>query len=124
MIRQTKLLLWRLSTIAALALGIIGIALPVLPTVPFLILAAWTSSKGWPAMEKWLLSHPVHGPYIRRWREHGAIPRRVKWAATLMMAASAVLIQFIPLPGWVRISVPLMMAVVAIWLWRRPENVG
>jgi uncharacterized protein len=121
-IRHTQQLLWRISTVVALTLGIIGIALPVVPTVPFLILAAWTSSKGWPAVEKWLLDHPFHGPHIRRWREHGVIPRRVKWLATLMMATSAIAIQFIALPGWIRLSVPLVMGAVAIWLWLRPEN--
>jgi uncharacterized membrane protein YbaN (DUF454 family) len=123
-IRQTKVLFWRISTVVALAFGIIGIALPVVPTVPFLILAAWTSSKGWPAIEVWLLNHPVHGPPIRRWREHGVVPRRVKWVATLMMATSAVGIQFFALPEWVRITTPLIMGAVAVWLWLRPEDVG
>lgn len=122
MIRQTKILFWRISTVVALALGIIGLALPVMPTVPFLILAAWTSSKGWPAVEKWLLDHPIHGPYIRRWRDHGAVPRRVKWLATLMMATSAVAIQFLPLPAWLQVATPLVMGVVAVWLWMRPET--
>ena len=74
MLRQTRDLLWRLVAIGAICLGGIGIVVPVLPTVPFLILAAFAASKGWPELERRLLDHPRYGPDIRGWREHGTIP--------------------------------------------------
>jgi hypothetical protein len=46
----------------------------------------------------------------------------VKWIATLMMTTSAIAIQFIALPGWIQLSVPLVMGAVATWLWLQPEN--
>ncbi len=122
MLRHTQLLLWRLGACLALALGAVGVVVPVLPTVPFLILAAWAGSKGWPALEKWLLEHRMYGPYIRRWRERGAVPRKAKWLATVMMLASAIGLQFSSMPDWLRIGTPLVMLAVAIWLWRRPES--
>ena len=121
--RRVATLLWRAVALISLALGMIGAVLPVMPTVPFLLVSAWAASKGWPAFEAWLLKHPRLGPPIVRWRERGAVPRRMKWYSTLAMSASAIGIQFltqIPLP--VRIGVPAMMAAVGAWLWLRPEE--
>lgn len=121
MLRQTRIILWRSGAFLAVIIGFAGIAVPVLPTVPFLIVAAWAAGKGWPALEQRLLSHEKYGPYIRRWREHRSVPRRAKVIATAMMIASAVLVQFTADAPWVRIAAPLAMLIVAIWLWRRPE---
>jgi len=62
--------LWRRSAGALLApgFGLIGSVVPGLPTVPFLLLAAWSGSQGWPAVERWPLEHPRHGEVIRHWR--------------------------------------------------------
>lgn len=115
-------LLWRALALACVALGLIGVVLPGLPTVPFLLVAAWAGGRGWPAMEQWLLAHPRHGPAIRQWRERGAVPRRAKWAASLMMLLSATVLALSPAPVWLKWGVPLFMAAVAAWLWRRPEQ--
>ena len=115
-------LLWRVLAVVSVALAVIGAVLPVLPTVPFLIMAAWAGGKGWPALETWLLNHAHFGPGIRRWRERGAVPRRAKWLATVMMTGSAVMLALSPLPLVVKVGVPSVMAAVAIWLWRRPEH--
>lgn len=115
-------LLWRALAVLSLLLAVIGVVLPVLPTVPFLILAAWAGGKGWPALEHWLLNHAHFGPHIHRWRERGAVPRRAKWLATVMMGCSAVMLALTPAPLAVKIAVPAVMAMVATWLWRRPEN--
>jgi uncharacterized protein len=122
MLRQTQTVLWRVTAIVSLTLGMIGIALPILPTVPFLILAAFAGGKGWPALEHWLLNHRIYGPHIRTWRERRAIPRNAKIVATLMMMTSAIGLQFFPLPVAIRVGVPATMALVAIWLWGRPHE--
>lgn len=114
-------LLWRALAALALLLGVVGIVVPGLPTVPFLLLSAWAAGKGWPALEAWLLAHPRHGPTIRRWREHGAIPRRAKWLASAMMLLSAGVLALSALPLAVKLGVPVFMAAVALWMWRRPE---
>jgi uncharacterized membrane protein YbaN (DUF454 family) len=114
-------LLWRALAVLGVLLALIGLVLPVMPTVPFLLVAAWAAGKGWPRLETWLLNHGHFGPHIRAWREHGAVPRRAKWLATVMMSGSALMMQFTPLPLALRIGVPAVMAAVAIWLWRRPE---
>lgn len=119
--RQLAVLLWRALALLALVLGLIGVVVPGLPTVPFLLVAAWAGGHGWPALEAWLVNHPRHGPSIRRWRDHRAVPRRAKWAASATMVLSAVLILLSSAPGWGQAAMIAFMAAVAAWLWRRPE---
>jgi uncharacterized membrane protein YbaN (DUF454 family) len=115
-------LLWRVLAIILVVLGMVGVLLPIVPTVPFLLAAAWAGARGWPALEQWLLNHPSYGGIIRQWRSAGAVPRRAKWAASLMMLVSSVALFFAPVPMAAKVSVPLVMGLVAIWLWRRPEQ--
>ena len=81
-------LLWRGAGAIALALGILGIPLPLLPTTPFLLLAAFCFSRGSERLHDWLVTHPRLGPPIHQWREHGAISRRAKTLAGLTMLAA------------------------------------
>lgn len=119
--RHTQILLWRLLALASLAFGVVGIVLPVLPTVPFLLVAAWAASRGWPRLEAWLLSHATYGPAIRRWRARGAVSRRAKWLATALMSMSVIGVLLSPVPIWVKWGVPTLLVCTALWLWRRPE---
>ncbi|SEA25092.1 YbaN family protein [Alkalimonas amylolytica] len=122
--KVVKILLWRLLALCALLLGLIGIPLPGLPTVPFLLLSAWSAGKGWPALELWLLQHPRYGPPILAWRQHGAVSRRAKWLASLMMTGSVLLMWFSAAPMLLKIILPPFLAGVATWLWLRPEPVS
>ena len=116
-----RILFWRSLVIIFIALGMIGAVLPGMPTTVFLILALWASSKGWPSMYERLLSHPKYGATLRAWREHGTVPRKAKWIATIMMSISAVLMLFTNAPLAVKVFTDLTMLIVAIWLWLRPE---
>jgi uncharacterized membrane protein YbaN (DUF454 family) len=114
-------LAWRLLTLVCLTLGLAGLVLPLLPTVPFLLLAAWSASRAWPEMERRLVEHPVYGPPIRRWRERGAVPRRAKWFATVGMAGSAVALWVSGGPAWLPPLGTCLLASVALWIWSRPD---
>ena len=120
--RLLSLLIWRTLAMLCLLLGLVGVFVPGLPTVPFLLLAAWAGSKGWPALETWLLNHPRHGPPIRRWRDHRAVPRRAKWLASASMVVSVLLIALSAAPVALKVGSALILASVAWWLWLRPER--
>ncbi len=113
--------LWLLGGAVSLALGIVGIVTPLLPTVPFVLLAAFCFGKGSARWEAWLLAHPRFGPWVADWRATRSVPRRAKWAATLMMAASCGLAAW-RAPAWAVLLAGLICLSVATWLWRLPDG--
>ena len=64
--------------IVSFALAVVGLFLPLLPTTPLLLLAAWCFVHSSPRLYAWLMDHPKFGPYIRNFRENKAIPLHVK----------------------------------------------
>ncbi|MBN7824262.1 YbaN family protein [Bowmanella dokdonensis] len=115
-------LLWRFLAATSLIIGLIGLVVPGLPTVVFVLLSAWFAGKGWPRLEAWLLEHPRYGPGIHDWRREGAIPRRAKYLASLMMTISLVTVWISSASLWLQLSLTFILPGVALWLWKRPEN--
>ena len=113
---------WRLLASLAVILGALGVALPGLPTVPFLLVAAWAASHGWPDLEERLLAHPTYGPSIRVWRERRAVPRRAKWMASALIAISVIMLLISPAPTLLRWLLPPLLLGITIWLWSRPDG--
>ncbi|HEY0044236.1 MAG TPA: YbaN family protein [Allosphingosinicella sp.] len=113
-------LVWLTLGGLSLLLGAIGIVLPVMPTVPFMLLAAFFFAKGHPPTEKWLLEHPQFGHHIIAWRERRAISRRGKLFASAAFCGSAAM-------GWVFApwpwsAMPTVVGVLgAAFIWSRPD---
>lgn len=118
-----RILIWRTIAILALVLGLIGLLLPIMPTVPFLLVAAWAGGKGWPVLEAKLLAHPKYGPQIIAWRRYGVVKRRPKVIAIVMMSGSAIMLSFSPVMLAIKLGVIGIMTTVAIWLVLRPEEI-
>lgn len=117
---------WWLLAYVALGLGLVGIFVPGLPTVPFILLSAFAAARGSARLERRLLADPRFGPLIGDWRRHRSVPRRAKWIATGSMLASALLMLGVMLASgshrtWMVVLPIGCMAVVCAWLWRRPE---
>lgn len=113
--------LWVICGFVALGLGLIGIALPLLPTVPFLLLAAFFFARSSERLHNWLITHPRLGPPIEDWNTHGAIRRPAK-----ILASASILAAFmISVVAGVRPMILLIQAVtlcaVALFIWTRPE---
>jgi uncharacterized membrane protein YbaN (DUF454 family) len=110
--------------VLSLALGVIGIFLPVLPTVPFILLSAWAAARSSPRLLAWLENHTAFGPMLSEWRRGGVVRRRAKWTATAVMSASAALMFLLVPSRWIALLAIGCMACVLVWLWRRPEHVS
>ena len=102
-------------------LGVLGIALPLLPTTPFLLLAAVCFSRGSEKIHSWLLNHPRLGPPIRDWRAHRAISRSSKITATVTMLILLIITPLVGAPLWAAGVQAVVLAVVATFLWRQKE---
>ena len=83
---KTARAVWTGLGLLALAIGAIGVILPLLPTTPLVILAAFCFSKSSPRLRSWLLTHRIFGPLIRDWEATGAIAPRYKAIACCAMA--------------------------------------
>lgn len=112
---------WYLLGCVALACGIIGIALPVVPTVPFLLVAAWAFAKSSPRLQHKILSHPTYGPPVRAWQERGAIGRVAKIWALGAMTAGVTLSFVLGMPLWVVATQAAVCAAVGAYVASRPE---
>lgn len=95
--------------------------LPLLPTTPFLLVAAWAFARSSPKAEAWILSHARFGPLVRDWRERGAVARSAKRASAGVMAATLALGVAVGLPGWILVVQAVVFAGVSAFLWSRPE---
>jgi uncharacterized membrane protein YbaN (DUF454 family) len=111
---------WLALAYVCVAVGLAGVVIPVLPTTPFILLAAFAADRGSPRLHAWLMRHRVFGPAITDWRASRAVRRGPKVAATAVMGLSAVVLALTaPMP--VAVGTGLLMACVAVWLWTRPE---
>jgi uncharacterized membrane protein YbaN (DUF454 family) len=107
----------------ALGLGVVGIFLPLLPTTPFVLLAAFFFSRGSERLHRWLREHPRFGGYVRDWEAEQVIPPFAKLASTLLMVPSVgwvLLTRDLPLP--LSGGMALTVAGVLWFIWSRPSR--
>ena len=124
MTQTALILLWRTLGLLFFVVGLVGIVVPVMPTVPFWLVALWAFGKGHPAWRARLLAHPVYGPSLRTWQEQRAIPRRAKYAALAGLGFSVMLCALVlyerPI---VLFGVLMFLAGSAFFIATRPEPV-
>jgi uncharacterized membrane protein YbaN (DUF454 family) len=113
---------WVAGGVLALVLAVIGVFLPLLPTVPFLLLSAFCFARGSARLHAWLLGNRHFGPLIRDWQKRGAINRKAKIAATISMVASVLLANAFGVPKWLIGLQTATLLAVALFVWTRPES--
>jgi uncharacterized membrane protein YbaN (DUF454 family) len=123
MIRESARWLFLAAGWLSLGFGLVGVFLPLLPTTPFVLLAAYLFSRGSEHLHRWLVEHPRFGQYIRDWEAEQVVPPVGKYASTFTM---------VPLVGWAILTRDIpwvldlaMAATVAgtLWfIWTRPSH--
>ena len=107
-------LVWLTIGLAALAAAAVGVLLPLIPTTPFVILAAFAFMKSSTRLHDWLVNHRVFGPMILDWRDHGAISTAAKRVAIASMGAVFLLSMVVQAPVWV-LAVQAPVLGICIW---------
>ncbi|MTJ04603.1 MAG: DUF454 domain-containing protein [Sediminimonas qiaohouensis] len=113
--------LWAGMGLACVAFGAAGVFLPLLPTVPFMLLAAFFFARSSERLHDWLLNHRVFGPPIIEWSERGAINPRAKRYATLSIGLVFVLSVLFALKPLILLIQGLILLCVLAFIWSRPS---
>ena len=124
MLSRAARLTWLVVGLLALALGAIGVALPLLPTTPFILVAAFAFAQSSEKLHRWLLDHNVFGPLIDNWQQYGAISRRTKVISVATMAALPVISVAMAAPAvvvWVQV---LVLGAAGAFIVTRPVPPG
>jgi hypothetical protein len=105
----------------SLALGVLGIFLPLLPTTPFLLLSAACFVRSSERFYRWLIEHPKLSQYVVGYIDGSGIPRKAKrYTLLLLWTSMAISIVWVPL-FWVKVALPVIGVLVSIYIWRQPE---
>lgn len=104
-----------------LGLAIIGIPLPGLPTVPFLLLAAWFAARGSERLHRWLYAHPHFGAILIDWEQQGAVSRKTKRLAIVLLIISWAIMYWRMDNIWMLTGLALLFVGVSMFLLTRPE---
>lgn len=117
-----RLLFASLGTLFML-LGIAGVFLPVLPTTPFMLLAAGCYARASSRFYNWLLNNPAFGPTILEWRRYRSIPWRAKLTAIALMVATLgiSIVFFVPWPE-LQVALACFGLLLATYLYRIPSR--
>jgi len=109
--------------VAALALGVAGVFLPLLPTTPLVLLAAACFARSYRPFHEWLVAHRLFGPLLREWHEHRSIPYRTKLFAIGMMAVTlGASIVFFVEPPWLKAALAVFGVALGAWMYRIPSR--
>ena len=115
-------LLWAFAGVVSIAIGAIGVILPLLPTTPFLLAAAYCFARSSPKLHDWLLDHPTFGPLISNWDRYGSIDRRSKSIAMIVILVTLGVSFGIGVPWWALASQVVVLAIVSTFILTRPET--
>ena len=114
-------LFWNAAGLAFVALGIVGALLPFLPSVVFMLVAAYCFARGSERLHAWLITHPQFGPPIADWQRHGAIRRPAKRMAMVAIGLSFLVSVALGFGAVVLGVQALVLGAVSVFILTRPE---
>ncbi len=112
---------WRGLGLLSTGLGLLGAVLPLVPTTPFLLVAAYAFARSSPRLHDWLLHHPQFGSLIISWRQHRAIRRRVKIVSIVLMGSMVLAGWLVGMSSLVVTAQAVILGCVALFLLTRPD---
>jgi uncharacterized membrane protein YbaN (DUF454 family) len=117
----TARFIWLSVGLGALAIGAVGLVLPLLPTTPFLLVAAFAFTRSSERMNSWLREHQVFGPLITNWHRDGSIDQKAKRVAIIVIVATPVVTWLLDVPSWVIACQIVVLSAVAFFILTRPS---
>jgi len=124
MLTHAARVIWLVIGILALALAVLGIFLPLLPTTPLVLLAAFAFARSSESLHQWLLNHDIFGSLIDDWSRHGAISRSAKVASVVAMVAVLAISVVLAAPVVVIVVQVVVLGVAALFILSRPSPPG
>lgn len=115
---------WLVVGILALALGGLGVVLPLLPTTPFVLVAAFAFANSSDKLHQWLLDHNIFGPLIANWQRYGAISLSAKVLSLLSMAAVLAISLVMAVPALIIAVQALVVGACSLFIITRPLPPG
>jgi uncharacterized protein len=116
--------MWISLGIACVAAGGIATLLPLIPTTPFLLVAAFAFARSSERFHGWLTNHPRLGPPLHDWHDGRRVRRSAKLLATLSISLAFAFSVVVGLPAWVLAVQGVVLSGVVAYIWSRPEPAG
>lgn len=113
-------LLWLIAGLLAVTVGAIGVVVPLLPTTPFLLIAAFAFARSSKRLTRWLHEHRKFGPLIDNWQRYGSIDRRSKQISIIVIVATPIITWIIGAPWWAIAAQVAVLACSATFILTRP----
>ncbi|MGB5331856.1 MAG: YbaN family protein [Woeseiaceae bacterium] len=111
---------WLLAGLTSLAIGAVGVVVPLLPTTPFLLVAAFAFARSSARLDGWLREHRSFGPLIDNWHRDGSIDRKVKRTAMIVICMTPVITWLFGAPLWIIVCQVVVLSAVAVFILTRP----
>ena len=113
--------MWLLAGLGAVAIGAVGVVVPLLPTTPFLLVAAFAFARSSSRLNSWLREHPTFGPLINNRQRDGSIDRKAKRTAIIVILATPVITWLLDAPLWIVACQIVVLGAPAIFILTRPS---
>ena len=113
--------IWLFVGLSAVGVGAVGVVVPLLPTTPFLLVAAFAFARSSERLTNWLQEHRIFGPLIDNWHRDGSIDRRSKWSAMIVIVATPVITWLLDAPLWIVACQIVVLSGSAVFILTRPS---
>ncbi len=106
--------------LTSVAIGAVGVVLPLLPTTPFLLIAAFAFARSSARLNNWLREHRSFGPLINNWHRDGSIDRKEKRIAIIVIVMTPVITWLFGARLWIIVSQIVVLSAAAVFIMTRP----